>query len=103
MKEKRLELQYFLEDLLETTNVYFQPPPTVKMEYPAVVYSRNDINNNFANNSIYTQKQSYRIIVIDKNPDSALVDKLSRLTNCSFERHYTNDNLNHDVFNLTII
>ena len=41
----RLDLQTFLEELLESKNVYFQPPESVKMKYPAIVYALDDIEN----------------------------------------------------------
>ena len=96
----RLQLQTELEELLGSKNVYYQPPASVKMSYPAIVYSRNDIRNDFANNDVYSQNRSYEVIVIDKNPDSEIVDKVSQLPMCRFDRHYTSDNLNHDVFTL---
>lgn len=94
----RLQLQTELEELLGSKNVYYQPPASVKMSYPAIVYSRKDIRNDFANNDVYSQNRSYEVIVIDKNPDSEIVDRVSRLPMCRFDRHYTSDNLNHDVF-----
>ena len=96
----RLQLQTELEELLGSKNVYYQPPASVKMSYPAIVYSRNDIRNDFANNNVYSQNRSYEVIVIDKNPDSEIVDRVSQLPMCRFDRHYTSDNLNHDVFTL---
>ena len=96
----RLQLQTELEELLGSKNVYYQPPASVKMSYPAIVYSRNEIRNDFANNDVYSQNRSYEVIVIDKNPDSEIVDKVSQLPMCRFDRHYTSDNLNHDVFTL---
>lgn len=39
----RLNLQTFLEEILESRNVYFQPPESVKMKYPAIVYALDDI------------------------------------------------------------
>lgn len=96
----RLELQAFLEELLGSRNVYFQPPASVKMNYPAIVYSVNDIDNSHANDSVYIQNYKWEIILIDKNPDSNFVDKLSSIPLCSFQRRYIADNLNHYVFNL---
>lgn len=96
--KSRLELQTFLEELLGSDNVYFQPPSTVHMKYPAIVYDRSNIENVFANNSVYKQTLSYEITVIDKNPDSEIVTKISNLPLCRFNRHYKVDNLNHDVF-----
>ncbi len=46
------------------------------------------------------QTTAYQVIVIDKNPDSDYVKKVSLLPMCSFDRHYVADNLNHDAFTL---
>lgn len=97
---KRLELHEKLCNILGSRQVYFQPPASVKMQYPAIVYSRNLLPNTFANDQVYKQDRSYKVIVIDKNPDSELVDKISQLPMCSWTTHYAADNLNHDVFNL---
>ena len=96
----RLELHEVLCDILGTRNVYFQPPESVKMKYPAIVYSRNDISNSYADNQVYMQSLEYQVIVIDKDPDSEIVTKVSTLPKCTFDRHYTADNLNHDSFNI---
>ena len=96
----RIELQSLLEDVLGSRQVYFQPPANVAMKYPAIVYSRNRIDNTHANDEIYKQEISYSVTVIDQNPDSEIVAKVSRLPMCRFDRHYKSDNLNHDVFTL---
>ena len=81
-------------------NVYFQPPESMKMTYPAIRYSIKNIDTKFAANSIYAKKLCYEIMVIDKNPDSVIPEKLLQLPYCSFDRHYVADNLNHYVFTL---
>lgn len=96
----RLELQTLLEGILGSSNVYYQPPASVSMRYPAIVYSRSEIENTFANNSVYAQTVGYSVTVIDKNPDSEYVKKISMLPMCIYDRHYVSDNLNHDVFTL---
>ena len=96
----RLELQSFLEGLMGSRNVYYQPPPTLQMKYPAIVYSRSDIKNIFANDSVYKQDNAYSLTVIDKNPDTDIPDKISRLPKCSLDRAFKSDNLNHYVFTL---
>lgn len=96
----RLELQSVLEEILGSRNVYFQPPSTIRMEYPAIVYSRKSIDNLHADDSVYKQDRSYELIVIDKNPDSDIVSRVSEMLLCRFDRHYKADNLNHDVFTL---
>lgn len=96
----RTDLQSKLEELLGTRNVYYQPPPTVNMQYPAIVYSRKRIKSIFANNKKYSKMNSYEIIVIDKRPDNPVIDALLELPYSSYDRHYNGDNLNHDVITL---
>lgn len=98
--KNRADLQTLLENLLESRNVYYQPPSTLMMKYPAIVYGRSDIKNNFANDSVYKQTCAYEITVIDKNPDSEITKKVSMLPMCRFNRNFKSDNLNHDVFTL---
>lgn len=97
---RRLELQTLLENILGSRNVYYQPPASISMKYPAIVYSRYDVENFHADNVVYAQKTAYSVTVIDKNPDSEYVKKISILPLCSYDRHYVADNLNHDVFTL---
>lgn len=96
----RINLQTMLEELIGSRNVYYQPPESLKMNYPAIVYARKSIDNSYANDSVYKQNYAYEITVIDKNPDSEIVNKISKLPTCRFDRHFKSDNLNHDVFTL---
>lgn len=96
---KREQLQTLLEGI--TDNVYFQPPESKKIEYPCIVYSRGTIGKTlFADNKPYHHQVRYTLTIIDKNPDSELPGKVAELPMCSFERHYTKDNLNHDIYNI---
>lgn len=96
----RIDLQNLLEELLGSRNVYYQPPDTVKMEYPAIVYSKSKIESTFANNNAYSLKDQYEITVIDKKPDNEVIKKLLGIQYCTYDRHYKSDNLNHDVLTL---
>lgn len=96
----RLELQAELERLLGSRNVYYQPPSSMQMKYDAIVYSRSKIDNTFAGDTVYKQAKAYTVTVICEKPDSPVVDKVSRLPMCKFDRHFVSDNLHHDVFTL---
>lgn len=96
----RLELQTLLEQVLGSQNVYFQPPESIKIKYPAIVYGLDDIKNSFANDGVYSSKKQYKITVIDEDPDSEIVDRIIALTVCRYNRHFSSDNLNHDIFTL---
>ena len=96
----RLELHEELCTLLGSRNVYFQPPSTVKMKYPAIVYSLDALENRHANDSVYSQNNRYSLTYIDVDPDSVKVKEISKLQYCRFNRFYISDNLNH--YNYTI-
>jgi hypothetical protein len=96
----RLELQSLLEGLLGSRNVYFQPPGTVEIKYPAIVYSVDSRPTDFANDNPYIIRRRYKIMVIDKNPDSATPDKVGALKSSKFNTSYVKDNLHHNVYNL---
>lgn len=96
----RLQLQTMLEELLESHNVYFQPPASIKMSYPAIVYGLSKIDNLNANNSVYKQDVAYTLTLIDEDPDSEFIYRISKLPKCRFDRSYVSDNLNHYTFTL---
>ena len=96
----RLDLHELLCEVLGSRNVYYSPPATIRMKYPAIVYSRSDIDNKFANDSVYNQSHVYSITVIDDDPDSEIVERMSLIPRCKFDRHFVSDNLNRDTFTI---
>ena len=98
--DNRPNLQLIFEELLGSKNVYFQPPESLKMSYPAIRYSLKSFDRKFANNLAYLQKPCYEVTLIDKNPDSEYVEKLLSLYLCNFDRHYKSENFNHWVFTI---
>lgn len=96
----RLELHATLIDILGSANVYFQPPPNLVMEYPCIRYVRDDMDIRHANDKPYKHRKRYLVTVIDRNPDSSIPDSIAQLPLCSYDRFYTAENLNHDVFTL---
>lgn len=81
-------------------NVYFQPPTSVFMKYPAIVYERDYIDITHADDRYYNQQRRYTVTVIDRNPDSPIPDMVAKLPMCRFNRHFVNDNLNQDAFEI---
>lgn len=84
----------------KVTRVYFNPPESIKLEYPAIVYHRKPIINDFANNGVYKQSQGYEVTVIDEDPEGEIARKISQLPTCRHVRHFISDNLVHDIFEL---
>lgn len=95
----RIELQTLLEQLLGSREVYYQAPGN-DMSYPAIKYSKADMQTTYANDKKYSNMTRYEIIVIDRLPDNPVIEKIMELDYSSFDRHYKADNLNHDVLTL---
>lgn len=99
-KRTRLNLQSKLEELLGSKHVYYNTPENLKMEYPAIRYSKNDIEDTYASNIKYISRDVYDLVVIDKKPDNPVIKKLLELPYSEFDRHYVADGLNHDIIRI---
>lgn len=93
-------MQEVLSTLLGSKNVYFQPPASVNMKYPAIRYNLRGFDQDKANNITYILQRSYEGVLIDRNPESEFVEKLLQLPYCSLEKPYVVDNLYHFPFTL---
>lgn len=97
---RRLILQTKLEELIGNKNVYYDPPENLKMQYPAIRYSKSKISTRHADDKIYNKMVRYELIVISSEPDSEVINKILEMPYSSFDRHYISDNLHHDVLTL---
>ncbi|NLD46402.1 MAG: hypothetical protein GX660_04285 [Clostridiaceae bacterium] len=96
-----VDLQILLENLICSRNVYFQPPASLNISYPAIVYSLDDIPSKYADDGVYFSRKKYLLTVIDEDPDNDIIEKIKNLPTCRFSRHFKSDNLNHYVFTIT--
>lgn len=100
MSHSRLDLHSILVGILGSSSVYFQPPTGIQIVYPCIIYKLNDVSVKFADNHLYSKEKEYSVTLIDKNPDTATVEKILDLPKCNFDRYFPSDNLNHYVFTL---
>lgn len=100
MPHRRGELHELLKETLGSDHVYFQPPESVKLEYPCLVYVRDNVKTSFADNTAYHNDTGYLLTIIDRDPDSEIPHRVQMLPKCLFVRFYIADNLNHDVYRI---
>lgn len=81
-------------------NVYFQPPDSIKMIYPCILYFLDTERKLYANGVGYKRDNCYSVVVIDKDPDSTLRSIFDDMPYCSFNRSYVSDNLYHHVYKI---
>lgn len=96
----RLQLQSLLEGIPGVAKVYFQPPTGFEMQYPCIVYERDSASTDYAGNRPYRYEQRYLVTVIDRNPDSGIIERLAFFPKSAYDRHFVADNLHHDVFTI---
>ena len=110
-KKSRLDLEFELRELLGSGNVYYSPPESIQLHYPCIVYHRDDIRTNKADNLTYLMTTRYIVTIIDNDPDSgeyddsrglfSLVEKfLAHFPMCQYANHRFVNNMNHDTFYL---
>ena len=106
MISRRVMLQHVLEQAeglaidpkLQGPAVYFQPPPTVQLVFPCIIYHLDDVEELYANNKTYKAHDRYLVTVVDPDPDSTIHHFLRDMELTRFSRFYTADNLNHYVY-----
>lgn len=99
--DRRLQLHEELKKILGNSNVYFQPPESIKLKYPCIIYSyqRNQVRR--ANDKNYTLIRNYQLTYVTKDPDTALADAmLDKFDHISMNRVFTSDNMNHYIYSL---
>lgn len=98
----RHELHKALVEIMDNNKVYYQPPESIKLVYPCIIYKLGNIRKIHADNGAYIRETSYTITLIDTNPDSLYIDKILALPYSSYDRSYVASNLHHYVFTIYV-
>ena len=97
----RLNLHEELCEILGSRYVYFQPPESLKLNHPCIIYKLLSPNVKKADNINYMVTKQYRVIVVDSDPDSEIPDNIMKHFNLlTMTDPYTSDGMYHYVFNL---
>lgn len=97
----RKELDELLRTIPNISNVYFQPPPNIQMQFDCIVYELSDIHTMRADNKHYIGHKRYTVTLITKKYDEAITEALmKKFDMISFSRSFKTDNLYHYVFDL---
>ena len=78
MVNKRLYLQDELEAIMGPQHVYFQPPASVHLAYPCVIYNLVVGDMKHADDSVYAYTNRYELMFIYRKPNMEIVEKVMR-------------------------
>ena len=96
MMARRTKLLREIKQFVNGPNVYFQPPESVKLTYPCVICSYDDTLSIYADDKCYQKFHIYRLLVVDKNPDSKFPGLITdHFSYASPGRPYISDGLYH--------
>lgn len=100
MTDRRLALHEILVTALGSRNVYYQPPATVKMKYPCIVYHREGSDVLRSDNGIHRKLKRYSVTYIDTSSSEVVTDLLEEMQYCGFNNKIVVDNLYHSYLTL---
>ena len=97
----RLQLQNELEELLGSTNVYYQPPSNSSIKYPCIIFELSNTNVRPADNKKYIKTNRYHVKHIYKSLSNELKDSiLDHFMLISHDNRMKVDGLYNDDFTL---
>ena len=99
-EDKRLKLDGVLRKILGSDNVYFQPPESVKMQYPCIRYNLAKIPVVHADDKAYLMNPKYVIVYISPEPDDETRFTLVRDLGVPIIQTYAKDGLYHYIYEL---
>lgn len=101
----RLDLDTKLREIIGNNGkVYFQPPESIKIDYPCFIYSLSDIKQKQADNLNYLNSKEYTVNYISRDCDDKMLDNLleDRSTEYLFVfvKRYAKNGLYYNVFKI---
>lgn len=95
----RIDLQTDLEKIVK--HVYYQPPESIKINYPCIIYNWSNDRDIHADDETYIHSRVYEVTIIDANPDSEIPAKFKKTFRYArLNRNYPADGLHHFVYTL---
>lgn len=97
----RLKLQEEFEELMRSKSVFYNPPATVRLPRPCIVYSLSGISAKRADNINYNSINRYKVTVVTPDPDDDMHEQiLAHFKMATFDTSYVAENLYHRVITL---
>lgn len=99
--DRRLQLDQELRELLGSSNVYYQPPESLRLKYDCFVYELDRPDITRANDKVYLHRRQYSLTHIYRDPDMSMEETIiAHFDHASKNTHFTSDGLHHDVYSI---
>ena len=87
----------------DTENVYYDPPESIRMDFPCFRFELNNLDVKHADNKAYSKKPRWAVTYITRDIEEieqVAEEMLEHFKYCNFDTSFRADNLEHAVFNL---
>lgn len=84
----------------DIVHCYYEPPASIQMVYPCIVYTLDRPINRYADNKRFKIYKSYTVTVIDTDPDSEIPEELQKIPYCTLNSIFSTEGLKHFVHTL---
>lgn len=102
MAKNRIELHHQLEQSFGV-KAYYQPPESMKLTYPCVVYSFETFNTRNANNMPFVINERYKVSYLHKNVDDSRCKAVLRdFDKITHTQHYVTNGVYNDIYYIYI-
>ncbi len=101
LKWEDLRAQLYL--IHDTENVYYDPPESIRMDFPCFRFELNNFDVSHADNKAYSKKPRWAVTYITRDIEEieqVAEEMLEHFKYCNFDTSFRADNLEHAVFNL---
>lgn len=89
------KLRQILQDNGLDVNIYFEPPRSISVKTPNILYKLDRSKPIYGDNKAYVDIAEYTVIFRTKEPCCIIHNDLLKLGQSSFVSKYTKDGLNH--------
>lgn len=98
MNQTRLTVHDLLTSFLDNDHCYYQPPESIKLEYPCIIYKYDNNTRFMADDKPYAIAHQFIITFITRDPDDSILDAMFEEPKLRFDRYYVAENLHHYSF-----
>lgn len=98
----RLDFHKKLCSILGSKQVYFQPPSSQKIYYPAIIYTQAPFDKQYADNFGYILTDHYMVTHITSKADSVVPKTLAAMPYTRQDQAYRSNGLYHTVFSVYV-
>lgn len=98
----RLELQAKLEEILGSSNVYYQEPPNTGMKFPCILYELDKLQTRRADNKPYITSNRWTVHHMYKSVknDTIMETMVNSFLRCEHDRRIKSDGVYNDYYTI---